>query len=154
MAKEKHYRHKIENCMAAHVIDQDQPLTANYPVGMMLIASPTWVEEYLISIPEGEVRTMNQMRQGLAERAKADYTCPMTTGIFLRMVAEAAQYERQHGMPVKAPWWRVVTNDGSLNPRLPGGGELQLQLLLAEGVKVVAGLKSKKTRMEVVGLAS
>lgn len=149
MPAPKHYRHKLENGLVAHVIEQDEPLSPTYPAGKMLIASPLWVEDYIKSIPVGEIRTMLDLRTGLAQKAGADYTCPMTTGILLRIVAEASNYEMQNNMPVTAPWWRVVNNDGSLNPKLPGGGDLQLQLLLAEGRRIAAGLKSKKTRMEL-----
>ena len=37
------------------------------------------------------------------------------------------------------PWWRTLKVGGALNPKLPGGGALQAQLLRAEGHRIVAG---------------
>ena len=46
--------------------------------------------------------TIKELRRGLALKAGADKTCPVTTGIFLRMAIE------QHKDYVTFPYWRVV----------------------------------------------
>lgn len=146
MPRTKHYREKIENAKPIQIETIEQALSATYPPGRMVIANPHWVEDYVKTIPEGQVRTVEDLRKSLAQRAEVDYACPMTTGIFLRIVAEAAYHEQQNNMPVTAPWWRVVANDGSMNPKLPGGGETQLKLLLAEGHHLAPG-RYKKPRI-------
>ncbi len=50
-------------------------------------------------------------------------TCPLTTGIFLRIAAEAAGEDDGSGKTRITPYWRVVKDDDSLNPEFPGGME-------------------------------
>jgi alkylated DNA nucleotide flippase Atl1 len=94
----------------------------------MLISTPVRVAEVVATIPQGQTLTMSELRARLASDAGADFTCPLTTGIFLRTVAEA----HEAGV-VNAPWWRVVPDKGKLNDKLPGGGQTQLERLHAEG---------------------
>ena len=104
---------------------------SNYPPGQMLVASPLAVQEELLAIPAGRVITTPMLRARLARRFGADYTCPISTGIFLRIVAEAALEEaRADAIPV----WRVVSEDGALLDKLPGGPERQAARLQQEGV--------------------
>ena len=42
----------------------------------------------------------------LAHWHNADVTCPLVTGIFLRIVAEAAEEERLAGKSAITPYWR------------------------------------------------
>lgn len=102
-----------------------------FPAGDMLIASPLEVQRVVQSVPAGRVLTLADLRQFLAEQYGADYTCPITTGIFLRIVAEAAL---EDGSAEQVPTWRVVQNDGVLHDKLPGGSAKQAARLKAEGV--------------------
>ena len=97
----------------------------NYPVGKMLISSPRELEAVIHRIPEGRVLTLAALRANLAKAHRADYTCPLTTGIFLRVVGEAAEEERAARGGDVAPYWRVVRDDGALIDTLPGGTEAQ-----------------------------
>jgi alkylated DNA nucleotide flippase Atl1 len=108
----------------------------NYPPGRMLVSSPLELDAIVRRIPSGRVLTMGALRDALARNHRADYTCAITTGIFLRIVAEAAEEERAAGARV-APYWRVVRDDGTLNDKLPGGVEAQARVLSAEGVTVL-----------------
>ena len=56
----------------------------------MLISSPAEISGYLAKIPRGERRTIARMRSDMARRASADAMCPVTTAIYLRIVAEVA----------------------------------------------------------------
>jgi hypothetical protein len=62
----------------------------------MLIATPAIVDAYIREIPKGKEVTLAQMRKDLAMEYQAHKTCPVTAGIFLRIVAEAAfeEYEK------------------------------------------------------------
>ena len=68
----------------------------------MLISSPEKISEFIYAIPKGSFFSIRELRQGLAVKAGADKTCPVTTGIFLRMAIE------QHKDDVNFPYWRVV----------------------------------------------
>ncbi len=106
-----------------------------YPPGRMLVASPLEVQAVVASIPPRRVLTMADLRKTLATKFRADYTCALTTGIFLRLVAEAALEERGKAGPTLATW-RVVRDDGELLDKLPGGVAEQARRLEAEGVDV------------------
>ena len=61
--------------------------------GRMLIASPPIIDEYVKSILHGEFIEPIKMRDDLAKKYQADKTCPVTTGIFLRIISEASYEE-------------------------------------------------------------
>ena len=64
---------------------------ADVPEGAsMYIATPEIVDAYIKHIPEGVHTSLQQMRKDLAAEHNAEYCCPITSGIFLRIVAEAA----------------------------------------------------------------
>lgn len=71
--------------------------------------------------------------------SRADVTCPLTSGIFVRIVAEAAEEDRRNGKKRITPYWRVVKDDGSLKDKFPGGAKAQAKLLRAEGHAIQAG---------------
>ncbi|MCA2991902.1 MGMT family protein [Gemmatimonas sp.] len=126
--------HKRDSAAQPHVKTLTEAKGSNYPPGRMLIASPLAVQDELATVPAGRVITAPQLRARLARRFGADYTCPITTGIFLRIVAEAALEEARAG---EVPVWRVVSENGALLDKLPGGPERQAARLTAEGVAVV-----------------
>lgn len=43
----------------------------------------------------------------------------MTTGIFLRIAAEAAEEDARAGATTITPYWRVLRDDGSIIEKLP-----------------------------------
>lgn len=120
-----------------------------FPAGKMFIASPLLIDAQLKGVPKGKVATMSQLREVLAFNHGADYTCPLTTGIFARVVAEASEEDLAEGKTVRTPWWRLVADDGKLNPKYPGAGIYQKQLLEEEGIKVVP---SGKTGFKIADL--
>lgn len=91
----------------------------------MLVATPRIVEAYIRDIPAGEVRSIPRMREDLARAHGADVTCPMSTSIFVRIVAEAALEERASGAPETdlAPFWRVIDPSAQLAGKLSCGAE-------------------------------
>ena len=110
---------------------------SNFPAGKMLIPTPKLIEEVVRQIRKGKIRTTDEIRDELAVRYGADFTCPLTTGIFLRIVAENAEFERAQGKKRIAPYWRVVDRDGSLKHKFPGGTSAQARHLKSEGIKVI-----------------
>ena len=104
--------------------------------GPLLIPTPKRIAEVVNGIHEGDVLTLEQLRRILADEHDAAHSCPMTTGIFLRFVAEATEEQWKEGGATLAPYWRVVQNDYKLNPKFPGGPEVQAQRLESEGWKI------------------
>ena len=124
-----------------------QPLPAKVahwgpPGASMVISTPADIDGVVRKIPRGRLATMTTLREALSRRHMTDIACPVTTGIFLGIVAKAAAEMEEMGARRVAPWWRVLKSDGSLNPRMPGGTEEQRRRLEAEGFKVARKGKS------------
>ena len=87
---------------------------------LLFVPTPRLVDDYLRTLPRGETRTMARMREDLARAHDCEAACPVSTAIFLRMVAEAAWEEIGAGRPpaAVAPFWRVVTPDSPVGRRL------------------------------------
>jgi hypothetical protein len=100
---------------------------AGVPAGSrLLISCPHEVEAYLRQhVPAGETRAIQQMRRDLAKLHGADAACPVSTSIFLRIVAEAAWDQIEAGTPVRdvAPFWRVVEPGSPLARKLRMGSD-------------------------------
>ena len=69
-----------------------------------------------------------------ARKNGADFTDPITAGIFVSMAAWAS-HQRQEN---KTPYWRTLKAGGELNANYPGGLEEQRKRLEAEGHTVLA----------------
>jgi hypothetical protein len=80
------------------------------PGKAMLYPSARMVQEAIRGIPEGQTITPKELRASLADRYGAGYTCPVTTTMMLRIVAEAANEARDNGAGRDeiAPVWRVL----------------------------------------------
>jgi hypothetical protein len=104
--------------------------------GKMLIPTPMLVAAELKKIRKGQTKSPTAIREQLAKEYGAAVTCPMTTGIFLNIVAGAAEEDIASGRKAIAPYWRAVAENGRLNPKLPYGEERQAEHLVAEGHKI------------------
>jgi len=109
----------------------------------LVVPSPGEVEEIIARVPRGRVITIQQVGLRLKEVHGADAACPMTTGIFAWIIANAAEEQAAAlGGKAAVPWWRLLKTGGELNPKYPGGGLTQQERLQAEGHRVIA--KGKK----------
>ena len=52
----------------------------------MLVSSPQEIDSLVRRIPAGDTISPAKIRETLAKEHKADATCPVSTGIFLRIV--------------------------------------------------------------------
>lgn len=108
----------------------------------VVIPAPIDVDEVMKKVPKGKLITINEIRQALAKKYKANMGCPITCGIFAWIAAHAAEEERKLGKKKITPWWRTLKSDSSLNEKYPGQGSMQKALLEAEGHKIIQ--KGKK----------
>ncbi|MCJ7514423.1 MAG: MGMT family protein [Dehalococcoidia bacterium] len=131
----KTWRQKLEEKHPEHgkVVDVPPKMQNRFLVGKMLIPKPLEIDALIQRIPEGKLATVFQIRDKLAEDAKANCCCPLTTGIFLRIVAEVAEEDLRNGKKYVTPYWRVIKAGGSLNERFPGGVQAQATRLEKEG---------------------
>lgn len=106
----KSWTEKFAHPPKPRVSTLDKPYAGRVEGDKMLIPTPALVAAYVATIPKGESRTMPQMRDDLAAENRADFTCPLTAGIFLRVAAELAWEQHQAGKPLSriTPFWRVI----------------------------------------------
>ncbi len=112
----------------------DKPFAGMKPGQLMLIPTPYEIDSWIREIQKGEFRTIDDMRASLAQKHCADVTCPATTSIFLRIVAELAWEKIQAGassMDV-TPFWRVIEPDSKLALRLSCSPEWIAQMRSSE----------------------
>lgn len=110
---------------------------ADIPAGhSMLIATPEIVEEYVRNIPEGTHVPIKQMREDLAAEYHAEYTCPVTSGIFLRIVAEHAYEQLQQGKAPEeiTPFWRMIDKRSPSAKKLACGLDFLIEQRQKEGL--------------------
>ncbi len=87
----------------------------------MLIATPKIIDDYIKQIPKGININIKTLRNDLALTYNADTTCPVTTGIFLRIVSEAAFEDFLNGEKNITPFWRVVDHESKTATKLACG---------------------------------
>lgn len=87
---------------------------------LMLVGTPKMIDAYIKSVPTGKTKTMRQLRNELARRHRYDATCPVSTAIFVRLVAQAAIEEMDSGKSPRdvTPFWRVVAPDDKIAGKL------------------------------------
>ena len=84
----------------------------------MLVSTPHDVDALIRKIPKGKVATSAQLRQKLAEDAGAECACPTSTGIFVRIAAEAAEEAIHRRAALAAPVARLVRKAHGLRPTI------------------------------------
>ena len=133
------WRAKLHKPMKAKLVPISDAQAKRLGHGLMLIPTAMQVDAMIRKIPAGQVSTLAQIRERLARWHKADVTCPLVAGVFLRIVAEAAEEDRLAGRRDVTPYWRAVRDDGGLYPKFPGGVEAQARRLMHEGHLVEDG---------------
>lgn len=144
----KTWREKLEKTQGLpKIVDTPQKWEKRFGKGKMVIAKPLDVDALMRKIKKGKLVTITQIRERLAKDYKVDVTCPLTTGIFIRIVSEVAEEDLKEGKKQITPYWRVIRSDGSLNEKFPGGMEAQAKRLREEG-HTIQQSKGKKIRVK------
>ncbi|MFB0567356.1 MAG: hypothetical protein ACETVM_02065 [Candidatus Bathyarchaeia archaeon] len=117
-------------------------MSKRWGTGTVVIPAPLEVDAMMRKVPEGKLVTINEIRAALAKKHTATIGCPLTTGIFAWIAANAAEEQRQEGKKDITPFWRTLKTKGVINTKYPGGVEGQKKLLENEGHKVIQ--KGKK----------
>ena len=99
----------------------------------MYFAPPIEYDKAMKKIPYGKVITVGKIREYFAKQNGADFTEPITAGIFTSIAAWAS-YQRSDD---ETPYWRTLKANGELNEKYPGGIEAQKKLLEKEGHTVI-----------------
>jgi len=119
-----------------------EKMSKRWGTGTVVIPAPREVDALMKNVPSGKLVTINEIRAALARKHNATIGCPITTGIFAWIAANAAEEQRQAGIKDITPYWRTLKTGGVINPKYPGGVEAQKKILEKEGHKVIQ--KGKK----------
>ncbi len=112
----------------------DEKSIEKYGGDRMYFAPPIDYDRVMRLVPHGKLLTVGIIREYFAKVSGADFTEPVTAGIFVSIVAWAA-FQRKDD---KTPYWRTLKANGELNAKYPGGIETQKALLEKEGHTVIA----------------
>ncbi len=106
------------------------------PGDRMLIPTPGLIKAEIDRLGSGQSISPVEMRARLSTEHSTDFACPMTTGIFLRIVSEAAWDEHLMGASLETvtPFWRAVDPKSPLAKKLACGLEFVVQMRKSEGI--------------------
>lgn len=110
----------------------DEATIRKYGGERMLLAPPLAYDAAMRQAPFGRLITVGDIRAHLARAHGADFTDPITAGIFVSIAAWASSQRASD----ETPWWRTLKANGELNPKYPGGVAAQARLLEAEGHRI------------------
>ena len=114
-----------------------EKMSKRWGTGTIVIPAPKEVDEIMRKVPKGKLITINEIRAKLAERHGATIGCPITTGLFAWMAANASEEAVAEGRKDLNPYWRTLKTGGIINEKYPGGVETQKELLEKERHKVM-----------------
>lgn len=99
----------------------------------MYFAPPMDYDRVMRRVPRGKVTTVGKIREYFAKCSGADFTEPITAGIFVSIAAWASHQRPDD----KTPYWRTLKANGELNEKYPGGMEAQKEKLEEEGHAII-----------------
>lgn len=149
LAAGKTWRQKLEQEHPNHgkIVPVPPRMRKRFGSGTMLIPVPMDVDAIMGKVRKGKLVTQSQIRAELARQSDADHACPMTTGMFVRVAAEAAEEDRRAGKKRITPYWRTIKDDGCLNEKFPGGIAAQAKKLREEGFRIEGRRGSRPPRV-------
>jgi alkylated DNA nucleotide flippase Atl1 len=111
----------------------DEASIKRYGGNKMYLAPPVDYDTVMKGIPSGKVITVGRIREYFAKKSGADFTEPITAGIFVSIAAWASHQRADD----KTPYWRTLKANGELNEKYPGGVMAQKEKLEAEGHTII-----------------
>lgn len=102
----------------------------------LLVPTPLLVAEEVARTRRGRVITITELRAALAQRLGADRTCPLTLGRIATVLAGVVSDDLKRKRAPRWPIWRLVGDDGVLNPKWPLAARYRATLLREEGLRV------------------
>lgn len=111
----------------------DPAAIAKYGGSRMYFAPPIDYDRAMRQVPPGRLTTVGEIRALFARQNGADFTEPITAGVFVSIAAWACAQRGDDS----TPWWRTLKAGGELNPKYPGGIDEQRRRLEAEGHAVI-----------------
>ena len=95
MSKRKTWTEKLKDSKGLPVVEKiTDKMSKRWGTGTVAIPAPMEVDEIMRRVPQGRITTINEIRAVLARKHKATIGCPITTGIFAWIAANAAEEQR------------------------------------------------------------
>src|SRR5438874_11584867 len=91
------WRSKLEKQQERRLVPVPPRMQKRCGTGTMLIPRPLDVDAALRKTRAGQLITTAELRARLARQFGANTTCPLCTGIFVRIAAEAAEEDARAG---------------------------------------------------------
>ena len=111
----------------------DEKSIKKYGGSRMYFAPPIDYDKVMRLVPYGKLITVSGIREHFAKISGADFTEPITEGIFVSIAAWASTQRKED----KTPYWRTLKAKGELNAKYPGGVEAQKEMLEKEGHTII-----------------
>lgn len=111
----------------------DEKSIKKYGGSRMYFAPPIDYDKVMRLVPYGKLITVSGIREHFAKISGADFTEPITAGIFVSIAAWASAQRKED----KTPYWRTLKAKGELNAKYPGGVEAQKEMLEKEGHTII-----------------
>ncbi|GCE28756.1 hypothetical protein KDA_42400 [Dictyobacter alpinus] len=106
--------------------------------GKMLLPCPATIAAVIMSIPEQQLMTTNQLTKTLTAQFEVEGTCPITTKNSLKALANDPNQQ--------VAYWRVIKSSGGLFSSFPGGVDGHAARLEQEGCTIDTHGKAPKVK--------
>ncbi len=111
----------------------DEKSIKKYGGNRMYFAAPIDYDSVMRLVPFGKLLTVGAIREYFAKQNGADFTEPITAGIFVSIAAWASHQRKDD----QTPYWRTLKANGELNAKYPGGIDAQKEMLENEGHTII-----------------
>ncbi len=111
----------------------DEKSIKKYGGNRMYFAAPIDYDSVMRLVPFGKLLTVGAIREYFAKQNGADFTEPITAGIFISIAAWASHQRKDD----QTPYWRTLKANGELNAKYPGGIDAQKEMLENEGHTII-----------------
>lgn len=128
------FQDRYDNAQPTYSKINDKKFADLEPGTTVLIPSPQDIEAEINKLEHGDVIELSELRRRLATAHGADGSCPVMTGMNVRVVAELAFDALDAGVPVDdvVPIWRAVAPASTPAKKRPGGADRIRTLRAAE----------------------
>jgi len=135
MNKNQNWKAKYESTNAKEGIE----IVKKTPKGLMYISSPKEIIEEIKKIPKGSTITTKDLAEKLSNKHNTDYTCGLTTGIFMAIIANYVEEEDIKDIP----YWRVTKSKGELYDTYLRETSRQKEHLISDGIDILQNKKGQ-----------
>ena len=120
MSARKSWNEKLQQCKAPKVVILEKPWGGMAAGDSMYISSPMELDAAIRLLPPGEVMSIADLRNQLADEHGCAGTCHLTTSMFIRIAAEAAREKLDAGASPSdvTPFWRVIVPGSPLAKKM------------------------------------